>query len=189
MINPKFALEELFRPINGKEKLQCKFCRRPPMAGLTPPAATSCGVAARRADFAIAKSGIKKITAENFRKYGRIIEYSGKRPKNKNLNLFRIVLKENKRYGWRIAYLVLRDKKIDRLERHPGSFESFEPVRGSSVIYLARKKNSKAELFYLNKPVILKKGIWHGVVTLTPESEIKITENAEVESLFRPIKA
>ncbi len=130
---------------------------------------------------------IKKITAGNFRKYGWIIDYSGNRPKNKSLNLFCVVLKENKKLGWRIAYLVLRDKKIDRLEQHPGSFESFEPVRGRSVIYLARKKGSKAELFYLNKPIILKKKIWHGVVTLTPESEIKITENAEVECLFRPL--
>jgi len=49
--NPKFALT--------KKKEHCKFYRRPPAAGLTPPAAESCGVAARRADFIIAKSELK----------------------------------------------------------------------------------------------------------------------------------
>ncbi len=40
------------------EKMLCEFCRRPPSAGLIPLAATNCSVAARRADFAIAKSGL-----------------------------------------------------------------------------------------------------------------------------------
>lgn len=130
----------------------------------------------------------RKITAKNFKKYGWIIEYPGKRAKNKAINLFCIVLKENKKSGWRIAYLVLRDKAIDRLEQHPDSFESFEPVRGRCLIYLSAKRDSKIECFYLDKPVILKKGVWHGVVTLAPESEIKITENSEVECLFRKLK-
>ena len=126
----------------------------------------------------------KKITAKNFKKYGWVIEYAGKRPENKNGNLFRIILKENEKTGWRIAYLVVRDKIIDKLEQHPGSFESFEPVRGRILIYLSDGSMSKIECFYLNKPVILDKGIWHGVVSLTPESELKITENAEVESVY-----
>ncbi|MDD5680083.1 MAG: hypothetical protein PHI59_02450 [Candidatus Omnitrophica bacterium] len=130
---------------------------------------------------------VKKITGKNFKKYGWVIEYTGKRPKDKNANLFRIILRENKKIGWRIAYLVLRDKVISRLEQHPDSFESFEPVRGRSIIYLSASKTSKIERFYLDRPVILKKGIWHGVITLTPEAEIKITENAEVKCIFRPL--
>lgn len=128
---------------------------------------------------------IRRITAKNFKRYGWVIEYSGERPKNKNINLFRIILEEKKKLGWRIAYLVLRNRSISRLEQHPGSFESFEPVRGRSLIYLSRGKTAGIECFYLDKPVILRKGIWHGVVTLTPESEIKITENAEVKCVFR----
>jgi len=131
---------------------------------------------------------IKKITAENFKKYGRIIEYSGKHPEDKNANLFCIVLRENKKSGWRIAYLVLRDRIIGMLEQHPGSFESFEPVHGRCLIYLSGKRNAEIECFYLDRPVILKKGIWHGVVTLTPESEIKITENADVKRMLWKLK-
>ncbi|MBU4487444.1 MAG: hypothetical protein KKI13_00040 [Candidatus Omnitrophica bacterium] len=131
---------------------------------------------------------IKKIAAVNFKRYGWLIAHSQKHSKTKNSNLFRIVLKENRRCGWRIAYLILRDKSITRLEKHPGSFESFEPVRGKSLIYLAGSKNpQKIECFYLNRPIVLKKGIWHGVVTLGTESEIKITENAEVKCVFWPL--
>jgi ureidoglycolate hydrolase len=125
----------------------------------------------------------KKINPDNFKKFGRVIEYAGK--KTEGSNLFRIVLKEKEPFGWRIAYLVVREKKISRLEQHKNSFESFEPVKGRSLIYVAREKEpSKIECFYLERPVVLNKGVWHGVVTLDKESEIKISENASVRSIY-----
>ena len=128
----------------------------------------------------------KKITAENFRRYGRVIEYSGDGPVKKKRNLFRVIIRERGKAGWRIAYLVVRDKIIDKLEQHPDSFESFEPVSGKSLLYVAgNKSKSKIECFYLNKPVILKKGVWHGIVTLGRKSEIKITENAKVKCIYQ----
>jgi len=128
---------------------------------------------------------IKKINAENFRNFGRVIEYPKKDLVKKQKNLFRKVLIESKKVGWRIAYLVVRDRVIDRLERHRGTFESFEPVRGKSLIYLASSKSKQAiHCFYLDRPVILKKGTWHGVVALGREAEIKITENARVKSQY-----
>ncbi|MCU0651548.1 MAG: hypothetical protein MUC39_01215 [Candidatus Omnitrophica bacterium] len=129
---------------------------------------------------------LKKITTKNFRPFGRVIEYPAKGLKNKKTNLFCIVLTESQPRGWRIAYLVVRDKAIDKLERHPDTYESFEPVSGKTILYLARPGiPSKVESFILDKPVILNKGVWHGVVTLSNESEIKITENARVKSDFR----
>ncbi len=84
---------------------------------------------------------------------------------------------------------MVRDKEITKLEQHPDSLESFEPVSGRSLLYLAAgKEASKIECFHLSKPIILKKGIWHGVVTLDRESEIKITENAKVKSIYSPRK-
>jgi len=127
----------------------------------------------------------KKISAKSFRRYGTVIEYPGKNSKSKEINLFRIVLKESKPTGWRIAYLVVRDRSIRKLEQHPGSFESFEPVKGKSLLYVSKRLDRKIECFCLDKPVILKKGIWHGVVTLGKESEIKIAENAEVQCIYR----
>lgn len=129
---------------------------------------------------------IKKIDQRNFKPYGRIIEYPGKKSQSRTKNLFRVVYRESKPLGWRIAYLVVRDKKLNRLEQHPNTCESFEPVSGKTLLYLALPGNPiKIECFLLDKPVILHKSIWHGVVTLGDESEIKITENAQVSSIYR----
>ena len=128
---------------------------------------------------------IKRINRENFKSFGWIIEYPRNKSYERRKNLFTEVIKEPGRVGWRIAYLIVRDKVITRLEKHPHAFESFEPVSGSSLLYLARvKEPGRIRCFYLDKPVVLKKGIWHGVLTLGKESEIKITENAEVECKY-----
>lgn len=128
---------------------------------------------------------IKKITPQNFKSFGHIIHHPQKDLHGKEENLFHIVLKEENTVGWRIAYLIVRDKTIDKLEQHPQTFESFEPVSGKALLYVAREKDPKQiHCFDLDKPVILGKGIWHGVVTLNGDSEIKITENADVDCIY-----
>jgi len=122
-----------------------------------------------------------KLSLSRFRAYGRLIRYPGKSNKSPRHNLFRIVLTEPSRQGWRIAYLIVRDKTIRRMEQHPDSFESFEPIRGRSLIFVAKTPRLSAiRCFYLDQPLIVNKGIWHGVVTLDKESEMKLTENAKV---------
>ncbi len=92
--------------------------------------------------------------------------------------------------GWRIAYLVVRDRAIKKLEQHPGSLESFEPVTGRGFLYVcATKDEDKVECFILDRPVILKKGIWHGIVSVSDECDVKITENARVKCVYWPLKA
>jgi hypothetical protein len=99
-------------------------------------------------------------------------------------------LKEPGKTGWRIAYLVVRDKAATKFEQHPGSFESFEPVCGRSILYVAGSNGRGASAgFLLDKPVVLKKGIWHAIITLGRQSEVKITENAQVKCLYRPAGA
>jgi len=133
-------------------------------------------------------NNIETINSENFSSFGRVIEYPRKDEAGADDNLFHIVIKENSPLGWRIAFLVVRDKSIDKLEQHPDSFESFEPVSGRSLLFVSENKDqSEIRCFRLTKPVILHKGIWHGVVTLDYESEIKITENAEVECVYWPL--
>lgn len=128
---------------------------------------------------------VKTINSKNFRPYGRVIEYPKKHLKSNKRNFFRIVLTENNRYSWRIAYLIVRDKTISRLEYHPHSFESFEPLHGQNFLYVAKDKNVQLiECFSLGKPILLNKEIWHGVVTVTDETEIKLTENAKVHCVY-----
>ena len=127
----------------------------------------------------------EKINAGNFRRFGKIIEYPKKSLASRKKNLFCKVITEPGKTGWRIAYLVVRDKAIDRLERHTGTLESFEPVKGKCLLYLAQAKSKRSlRCFYLDRPVVLKKGTWHGVVVLGKEAEIKITENARVKSEY-----
>jgi ureidoglycolate hydrolase len=127
---------------------------------------------------------IKKISEQNFKKYGCLIGYP-RRPKRPRKNLFRVLLREPQRFGWRIAYLVVREKAIKRLEQHLHTYESFEPVKGRALLYLSLTKDQcRIECFLLDRPVVLSKGVWHGVVTLDRESEIKITENARVRSIY-----
>ncbi len=131
---------------------------------------------------------IKRLTPKIFRPYGYIINYPNKHKKGHQKNLFRIVVTENKCIGWRIAYLIVRDKHIHRLESHPDSFESFEPIHRNGLLFVAQKKNDpKIECFLLTKPVILKKGIWHGVISLSHEWELKLTENAKVNCVYWPL--
>ena len=131
---------------------------------------------------------MKTISAKNFKPYGRLIEYPNKHLKGRKRNLWRIVLTESFATGWRIACLIVRDKTIRRLESHPYSWESFEPIRGKGLLYVAKTKDMRhVECFLLDRPIILNKGIWHGVVTLTDEWEIKLTENAKVECVYWPL--
>ncbi len=123
----------------------------------------------------------KKITALNFKKYGYIIQWEGPENKKEN-NQFRIIIRDFKAKGWRIAYLVVREKQIKFLERHPVSFESFEPVKGKAILYVSNEKVPQViEAFVLDKPIVLLKGIWHNVLSRTKETHIKITENNKVQ--------
>lgn len=123
----------------------------------------------------------RKITSENFKKYGSVIQWDGPENKEEN-NQFRIVIRESKVIGWRIAYLIVREKQVDFLENHPHSYESFEPIKGKSVLYVSNKKTPKdIEAFILDTPIVLRKGIWHNVVTVSKEVHIKITENNQVK--------
>jgi hypothetical protein len=118
-----------------------------------------------------------------FNLYGKIIDYPRKGAPHSG-NLFKIILRQRDT-GWRIAYLVVREKVIDRLEQHPDSWESFEPVRGQSLLFVARRRNvHDIRCFLLDKPVVLKKGIWHGIVTTGKEADVKITENAAVRCVY-----
>lgn len=127
--------------------------------------------------------------SKNFRRYGRIIGYPNKDAKGMVRNLWRIIHVESAKVGWRIAYLVLRDKTIGRLERHPQSDESFEPVAGRALMFAATRDDlSDLKCFKLDKPVMIYKNVWHGVITLTAETEIKITENAVVTCEYLPLK-
>jgi Ureidoglycolate hydrolase len=130
---------------------------------------------------------IKNITSKNFKDFGTIIEF----PEG-NTEEFIIVEKEESN-PWRLAVFRYQKKEISTIECHPTSKESFEPLSGVTVLVVANNDNPAGyEAFLLDKPVCLKKGVWHQVLALSAEAQVKITENLEVESEFyeldKPIK-
>lgn len=71
------------------------------------------------------------------------------------------------------------------MECHPSSKESFEPLSGMLLIIVAEHDTpADFEVFLLDKPVCLHAGVWHQVISLAAESQVKIAENYEVESEF-----
>lgn len=128
---------------------------------------------------------ISSVTSPSFRRYGKVIDYPNQQKKGTVRNLWRIIHVEKAKVGWRIAYLVLRDKTIGRLECHLFSDETFEPVRGKALIFFAEDKRlADIKCFTLDKPIIVHKGVWHGLVSISAQTEIKITENAKVSCRY-----
>jgi ureidoglycolate hydrolase len=127
---------------------------------------------------------ISHLTYSKIKPYGYIID--SKCAKNQPDGNGWGILLNSRSTGWRIAYLILRKKKISRLESHPDSLETFEPVKGRAVIAIAAQKSPKnSKLFYLDRPIVLKKGVWHGLYAVSKEAHIKIFENNKVKCVYQ----
>ena len=122
---------------------------------------------------------IESITRENFAPFGTVIEFSP------DFDGIYEILETEYEKPWILAVFRYTNKTIQRIENHPTSMETFEPLSGVTVLLVAEHEtpeNYKA--FVLDKPVCLKKGVWHQVLSLTPSAEVKITENKDVYSEF-----
>lgn len=122
---------------------------------------------------------LQSIQKENFNKYGKILEFSDscKEP-------FEVIITEENS-PWRLAVFRYSNKTVGRMECHPQSLESFEPLKGVTVLIVAPHDHPQDfEAFVLDRPVCLYKGIWHQVLSLSDEAQVKIAENLEVSSQF-----
>lgn len=122
---------------------------------------------------------VQSIQQSSFERYGKVIEF----PIDYQ-EAFHIVMAEEK-VPWRLAVFRYTNQSITQLERHPSSMESFEPLQGMTLLVVAEAdKPEQYEAFILDKPVCLYKNIWHQVLSITEEAQVKITENYEVHSEF-----
>jgi ureidoglycolate hydrolase len=122
---------------------------------------------------------IKNVTRESIAPYGVLLE-----PTGMSKTGFEIIVREENT-GWRLAVLEIERKSSKTIENHPTSMESFEPVYGVTLIILAPNGTPENfEVFLLDKPICLDKGIWHQVITLSEKSMVKITENLNVTSEY-----
>lgn len=131
----------------------------------------------------MSKKGIQNITIGSFKKFGSVLEFSLGYDK-----AFEIITRETEG-GWRLAVFRYKSKTVRVIENHPESMESFEPLYGVTLLVVAENHDPEAfEVFLLDKPICLHKGIWHQVIALSEEAQVKITENNEVGSVFYEFK-
>lgn len=127
---------------------------------------------------------IQNLTKEKFKDFGDIIEYN-----KSNSERFQVIINEPAEQGWRIAINKVNRDDITILGLHPNTRETFEPLSGLSVLVVAKQSSpEKMKAFLLDKPVCLKKSIWHATVSLSDYAYIKIVENAVVEQEEFPLK-
>jgi len=126
---------------------------------------------------------VKFLTAKAFKKYGRLL---GPADESK---IFTVTCGDEKAKGWRIGYVILGPGRVDTIEAHPESFETFEPVSGTTIILVAPvSAPDKIEAFLLDEAVLINKNVWHGMKVLSGKARIKVTENFEVASIFHKLK-
>jgi ureidoglycolate hydrolase len=123
---------------------------------------------------------IENITQESFERFGKIIEFSAF-PADER---FEVVVEEPA-HPWRLAVFRVKIKEAGRMECHPDSMESFEPIEGTGLLLVAENHSPQDfHVFLLDRPVCLYKGVWHELLTLSEISLYKITENRQVASRF-----
>lgn len=128
------------------------------------------------------------LTPELFQPYGRILEPEDKEvPEVSESGIFDfyVTFKEASK-DWQIGYLKQTGKIIDKLECHPNTAEVFSPVSGSAVLILATEPDNEETMcaFRLEKPIVLNRGVWHGVISLSEKSEMLIVESPDVIDEF-----
>ena len=122
---------------------------------------------------------IQHLTPDAFAPYGTLIRYTA--AKNDG---WEIVIRSDSQ-GWRIALLEFDRKETNRLEYHPESKETFEPIEGVALLLVAPHDTPEAvEVFVLDQPICLNQGIWHQVISLSEKTLVKITENLDVDCVY-----
>jgi len=127
-----------------------------------------------------------KLIQKLFEPFGRILEHlTAEIPEvtEKGVFNFFVIFKEFAE-GWQIGYLEQMGKVLKTLECHQTTPEVFIPLKGESILLLAVNPGEEIVAFKLDKPIVLSRGIWHGVISLTERSEILIVENQDVTDEF-----
>jgi ureidoglycolate hydrolase len=125
-----------------------------------------------------------QLKNELFRPYGRILlpdNEEAPEVSEPDCFDFYVPFLESSR-GWQIGYLINRVNFIDKLECHPTTPEVFSPLRGRTVMVVATdpERVNEFRAFDLTEPIVLNRGVWHGVISLTDQSEVLIVENPDV---------
>lgn len=125
---------------------------------------------------------IKTLNPTAFKPYGQLIAFTDAKEDG-----WEIVV-THKSAGWRVALLEFSRKAATRLEHHPNSKETFEPISGVALLIVAKHDSPEDyEVFLLDQPISINPGIWHEVISLSEMTQVKITENLDVTCVYREL--
>ena len=132
------------------------------------------------------------LNQELFEPFGRILNPKPEESPSaaeKDVFAFYVTFLEHSR-GWQIGYLEHTGRTLDQLERHPTTPEVFSPLKGEALLVLALNPEQPGgcRAFRLEKPIVLKPGVWHGVIALSEKAEILIVENPDVTDEFHKLE-
>ena len=130
------------------------------------------------------KIDIIELQQKLFKPYGRLLEpdeIEVPEVSESGRFDFYVTFKESAQ-GWQIGFLFNEEKIVNQLERHPNTAEVFSPVNGESVLIVSENPEDENTIsaFKLDKPIVLGRGTWHGVISLSDRSEILIVESPDV---------
>jgi len=136
------------------------------------------------------KFTILELNQELFKPFGKILEpIKNQIPEvsEKGIFDFFVVFKEFCE-GWQVGFLKYKGKILKYLECHPTTPEVFINLKGKTILLLAINPIDDIVAFNLNKPIVINPGVWHGLISLSKESEIFIVENENVTDEFYTFK-
>jgi ureidoglycolate hydrolase len=129
-----------------------------------------------------------KLDDELFAPYGRVLTpRKNEKPEVSEVGIFDFYVPfADSSQGWQIGYLVNSATRVDKLERHPNTPEVFSPLYGNSVLVVSEDPGDPDSIFgfFLSKPIVFDRGVWHGVISTTKTSEILIVESPDVIDEF-----
>ncbi|MBI2941558.1 MAG: hypothetical protein HYY04_14080 [Chloroflexi bacterium] len=131
---------------------------------------------------------LKRITPESFARFGKVLTWDptvGKR--------LQIAAEEHRGAPWMLATFRVDAHQITYLAEHPDSIELFWPVSGTGVILLATPEApDDFEAFLLDVPIVINRGVWHGLCALSEEVILGIAEDVKAggsrRDLDRPLR-
>jgi ureidoglycolate hydrolase len=133
---------------------------------------------------------ISKINKLTFKTFGKVLIPSIRSiPEVYEDGIFKfyVTFKEQAN-SWQMGYLEQIGKKVEKLECHPNTSEVFIPLSGDAVVLLSINPQKTISAFKLNKPIVLNKGVWHAVISLTKRSKILIVESSDVIDQYYNLK-
>ena len=138
------------------------------------------------------RPAVSELTRELFAPFGRILNPQPGETANqleKGVFDFYVPFTEPSG-GWQIGFLEYTGRVLRQLERHPNTPEVFAPLTGEAFLVLAVDPEDEGgfRVFRLEKPIVLDRGVWHGVISLSPKTEILIVESPDVVDEFHALR-